>query len=320
MIGAMVYEVKALIEAYTLDLLEVIARITYAAKFVLQVFVLPALHWYQRLVRYLPPFSATFKARRAASAIAKHNRTTGNLYPPWPVLQLPTLEENGNLGNMPRSQLVRASTPWIQRWRVPFFQFGDNALLLSRFKLHYWLRTDEYTLTLAQRMKQRAGLNLPILRGVDLESSDKGQESWTRADDSATAGRLFCVLAFARHAALRRATPVVFRQTNPDGLVGYAQAMIYNANPQRPNPGGGMQPCVGFDTLNWLEPVLDYSNPPDDGSNRPIPFVPEPLVRINWQAKLVPTTRLGEALLVQTGQTGKVIRRTWAGLPLSHSH
>src|SRR5262249_33554565 len=146
-------------------------------------------------------------------------------------------EERTNLRNIPRSQLVRASTPWIQYWRVPFLRFGEHALMLSRFKMHYWDRTDLYTRTLAQRMKQRAGVNLPILRGLDVDRIERGREEWPRAEGSRTADQLFCLIGFAHHGSLRRAAPRVFRQTNPDGLVCYAQAMIYNANPQQ-GPAG----------------------------------------------------------------------------------
>src|SRR5262249_14401359 len=151
---------------------------------------------YQRPLLFLVPP----KAENAAVAVAKHNRTAGSLFPgvmhnfSLPLLQLPVEEERTNLRNIPRSQLVRASTPWIQYWRVPSLGFGEHALMLSRFKMHYWARTDLYTRTLAQRMKQRAGVNLPILRGLDVDRIEKGREEWTRAEGSRTADQLFCLI------------------------------------------------------------------------------------------------------------------------------
>ena len=200
--------------------------------------------------------------------------------------------------------------------------------LLARFKVHYWQRTDEFTLTLTRRLKQRGGLlavNPYILEGLDLDRIDKGQEAWTKASGSREADKLFGVIGFAHRRKPKIAAGGIFRQSNPDGLVGYAQGMIYNANPQprggAASAGAGWQPVVGWDTLNWAGPVPEYPGTQPSGPDPTIPDVPEPKIRINWQTKLVPTTRLAESIPFQQGELGRVVRRTpWWFTPLSGTH
>ena len=104
----------------------------------------------------------------------------------------------------------------------------------------------------------------------------------------------------------------VFRQTNPNGMAAYAQAFTYNANPNPRTTGGGFQPGVSYDTLNWLNAVRDHpgQRPLDDDTYSPVPNVPEPRIRVNWQVKLVPATRVTDSIWFQQGDLGTVMRRT----------
>jgi hypothetical protein len=201
-------------------------------------------------------------------------------------------------------------------------QFGENALLLSRFKAAYFQRTDEFTLTLAQRHKQERGVNLLILQGLNTDGTDKTNEPWTTADGSRTADKMFATIGFARRPRPPLNAANLFRQGNPDGIVAYAQVMIYNANPEQLGtpPGAGVQPTAGWDTLGWITQVPEWSQT-DTSGDPAIPDVAEPLIRIAWQSKLVPTTRLHESIFWQQGDLGKVLRRTPAFFtPLAGTH
>jgi hypothetical protein len=327
---AMVFETKVYLEWLTLDLLELIARGLMPLKKGMQSAVVPGLHGLNRLVTLQTPW----KMERLAEDVGQHNAAEGSLFPgflknpSYPLLGLPVRQEPVSLRQEAKSQLVRTSTPWIQYWRLPMLRFGEKALLLARFKVHYWQRTDEFTLTLTRRLKQGGGLlavNPYILEGLDLDRIDKGQETWTQASGSREADRLFGVIGFAHRRKPKIAAGGIFRQSNPDGLVGYAQGMIYNANPQpragAATAGAGWQPVVGWDTLNWAGPVPEYPGAGPNGPDPTIPTVPEPRIRINWQTKLVPTTRLAESIPFQQGELGRVVRRTpWWFTPLSGTH
>ena len=142
----------------------------------------------------------------------------------------------------------------------------------------------------------------------DTQHGHKGEEPWTKRGGSRLAERRFMLMGFAHRPAPSMTSPAIYKQPNRDGLVAYAQAMLYNANEQTLVAPGGYQPQVGWDTLNWKYPV-DQSGAYefDHGSASagslwppPLPFVgqgsaPNPVIMLNWQAKLVPVTRLREA-------------------------
>jgi hypothetical protein len=269
---------------------------------------------------------APLKAENAARDVAQRSNTEGWLYPgatiqpSYPLLHLPVKREPGTLSQHPeRSQLVRASTPWIQYWRVPILSFGEQALLLSRFRHFYHARTDEFTLLLAKRQKESGiHVNLLILEDLEQEAAgkDKGQEPWTKRNGSARADELFATIGFAHRRRHTMNSSSIFRQTNPDGLVAYAQVMLYNANPQPLGQGGrGQQPVVGYDTLNWENAVPEAANPGYNANTNvsPIPSIAEPKIHINWRSRLVPTTRLGAKVI---GQPEDVGSRVMHGIPL----
>jgi len=331
--AAMVFEGKALQEWLTLELVRGIATITMPVKKLLQWAVVPGLYLYTCAVAgavpgvSLPlpiPGVAASKAEDAAAELGRNHAAEATLFPGLktntsiPVLALPLTPEPRTLRHPERSQLVRASTPWIQRWRIKWMEFGESALLMSRFKCHYKKWTDHFTLELAKRAKQQTLVNLLVIRELDIDGRDKTHEPWAEPDGSgsATADRLFAVIGFARRPPPGIAALGYFRQPNPDGFVAFAQGMVYNANPHKQGANRpGWQAVAGWDTLNWDSEVPEYPGPNPKGETCPIPRVPEPRVKLNWRAKLVPTTRLPASVLWQRGELGEVMRRTPVVLP-----
>jgi hypothetical protein len=147
----------------------------------------------------------------------------------------------------------------------------------------------------------------------EMLSTGKGFESWT--NDTANADRLFSVIGFAHRPSPKPFADRVFIQPNPDGCVGYAQAIIWNANLQDPNnTPAKLQPQVGWDTLNWSRPVADshsYEYPEDPGQWKDRHDW-APMIRVNWQAKLVPVSadRLQDAANNVSPPVSNVMQRT----------
>jgi hypothetical protein len=310
-IPAMVFEGKALQESYTLDALEYLAKAVAPVKKSLVSAFVPGLHRYSQLV----VLQAPLQMEKAAEEVGTRNGATGRLYPglknfSLPLLQMPVTQEPAQPRRWQHSQLVRASTPWVQHWRVPVLQFGEDALLLSRFKCAYWDRTDEYTKTMTDRLRKDHSVRLYIVEGWTPDGTAKGRETWTRADGSREADKLFCVLGFAHRPAPTVTSFGIFRQANPHGTAAYAQGMAYNANPQSPGGSSAYQPQVGWDTLNWDNRVREFPGERPRDDSYPVPTVEEPRVRVNWQAKLVPTTRLAESIWWQKDDLGRVLRHT----------
>jgi hypothetical protein len=187
--------------------------------------------------------------------------------------------------------------------------FGEQVLLLSRFKAHYWDRTDEFTLKLTARLhlgKSKAseggravlGVRPFVVKGWGPGLPKKGEEAWTKAEGSRRADELFGTVAFASRPALPLTSAAIFRRTNPDGLTAFAQAMVYNGNPQSPGGPADLQPQVGWDTLNWANRVKEFPGDRPGDDSYPVPSVERPRIKLNWQAKLVPVSRLNEPVFL----------------------
>lgn len=312
---ALVFEGKVYQEAKVLDLVQSAATYTRPVRKTVETAVMPALAYYARAVAIATPF----KMDTAADEVGQQNLVEGKLYPTitnirypllQPLLRLPLTLEPARPRVPVRSQLLRAATPWVQYWRVPWLQFGEDALLLSRFKCHYWDRTDRYALLLADRFRNERGVRLYHLDGYDPDRQEKGSERWQTAGGSREADRMFAVVGLAHRGPLPVAGLGVFRQTNPDGMAAYAQAFVYNANPNPRTTARGFQPVVSYDTLNWVNRVRDHPGQGPTDDTYPVPSVPEPRVRLNWQVKLVPATRVTDSIWFQKGALGKVMRRT----------
>ncbi|MBC8115466.1 MAG: hypothetical protein H7062_13865 [Candidatus Saccharimonas sp.] len=271
----------------------------------------------------------------AASVVGEAQGTTGSLFPGMaiqpsqPALRLPVVPEPRRfpVERLDRSQLVRASTPWVQHWRLPLLQLGERSLRLGRFKSHYVESTQNETLKQAEAAKE-AGVNLLVLDDYQPISMEKGTEPWTRADGSRLCDERFAVVGFAYRSAPLRMGPAYFQNVNRDGIAAFAQAMAYNANPQRPESHpAGIQVEVGWDTLNWLGadvPEWELGNDPNPGGDTRVSYfrqrAPLPRIALNWQTLLTPTTRIEAAAESQAGPLGIILQRTSVDLPLARTH
>ncbi len=321
--AALAFEVKVYQECKTLDALEQMAQKLETIKEKLRDTVVPALYKYQTVLVNAAPFQAV----AAANATASPNLTDVSLYPPWPLLQLPVMTEPDSV-SVERSQLMRATTPWVQWWRQPWIDFGKDALLLSRFGKYFEDRSTQYTLSIIKKQRDDNDIKLYVMKPDPQGSGNtypKTYEPWTYAAQSSQVDQMFTVVGMAHRRAAIVAGSGIFRQENPQGMVCYAQAMFYNANPQRRGSGDdNTQPTAGWDTLNWDGTVAipEYPGPAPQSDDTSIitPSTPQPLIRLNWQSKLVPTTRLTEASAFQRGAIGDVLRRTIPESPLGRTH
>jgi hypothetical protein len=315
--SALVFETKVYEESQLLDGLVKMAKGLQKPKEILRGLV-PVLNAYQSALVAAAPF----KALDAANLTQGPNLVDAvSLYPSMPLitLNLPVEMEDAN-GSVERSQLMRATTPWVQWWRQPWITFGRDALILSRFATYYETRSTQYTLSIVQKLKQKDSVNLYVMS--NRFGQPKTYEPWTSALGTPLADKMFTVVGFAhRPPPNRRPSGNIFREDNPDGMLCWAQAMFYNANAQVPGSGDGdWQPTAGWDTLNWNGPVPEYPGPVPSGDPTPTPTTPQPMIRLNWQCKLVPMTRLTEASQAQGGATGRILSRTFTESPLSRTH
>jgi hypothetical protein len=349
--AAWAFEFKVWSESKTLDVVEDVAKglKDLRVEKTIREGIVPFLYKYQDgFVNggLDPTFSTPWKAKDAAEATQAPNLADEvSLYPTWPFLQLPVMKNKDfDTNNPQRSQLMRATTPWVQWWRQEWIDFGKDALLLSRFAYQFERFSTRYSLDIVNSLLNDKHIYLYVMSNPDPQGQGKTFEPWTYADQpngdtggragSKMADRMFCVVGMAHRPAPPVASPFVgtsalFRQENAGGMACYAQAMFYNANPQIRNSGTqDLQPIAGWDTLNWgvdnqNQPVRvpEYPGPVPPGDDTPTPTTPQPIIRLNWQSKLVPTTRLVEAtayqVLLQPGLTSNVLRRAQTELPLN---
>ncbi len=153
-------------------------------------------------------------------------------------------------------------------------------------------------------------IRLFVLSGLNEVNAAKGKEAWNddrnRRDATLKADHLFCQFAAARTQKQSVASGMFFRQENPQGFACVAQSMVYNANEKSMMTGGGgvlglgkdRQPRVTWDTLNWVGFVPEYEKTwiatAILGSVADIfqQGISQPEIRLNWQAKLTPVTRI----------------------------
>jgi hypothetical protein len=192
-----------------------------------------------------------------------------------------------------KSQWVRATYPWVNHWRAPIRSVMDGGLTLSMASAWYLHWSNRYTLAKTHEFRTQQNQRLTMYVMIDSEKHGKGNEPWTRAAGSARADELFCVVGFAHQPVRTLAMPRVFGKppSNSKGMVAFSQAMLYNANQQGPLTGsGGLQPDLGWNTLNWKSPVRDGSHAYEYGQG--VDDSDEPVIHLNWQTKLTPVTRL----------------------------
>lgn len=296
---AFVVEMYCLAEWIVLELLEFIAGNEVVLRIREHIFtqMLPAAGRYEGLVvSEVPRLAGT-----AAQEIARRNHAQeGTLYPKPSQLHLPVIRESAQINAdatvFARSQIVRATYPWVLFNRRPIIKF-TSWMIFSRTPRWYHEFTHKFTRTMGQQFYREDNSSpyehcLYVMENHDPQR--KGEEPWTT--DSRLADQLFTVVGLAHRQPPRIVSPGVFGQPNPEGLVAYAQAIFYNANAQSSKDTGRRQREVGWDTLNWTPPTGTnnaWEYPPhyeDDWGGQG-----QPKIKLNWQAKLVPVTRLKEA-------------------------
>ena len=331
MIAAVLVETKIWSEWEILDGVEAVAKDISKIKKLILGMMIPAVYDYTLAQKLVTPF----RAENAADEVGKYHQATGKLFPGFkknfslPLLGLPVVHEPASMDQrvLPKSQLVRASVPWVQHWRLPILRFASHLLTLSRFKTFYVAHTQIESLEQAKRAKANKKINLLVMKGLVKAKMEKGQEDWTTSEGSRRADRLFCVMGFADREAPSMTAPSFFDTVNKDGMVCFAQGMFYNANPQKPRSSQDKQTEIGWDTLNWLGrevPEWQGGEDPEPDGNTSVSYfsnrAPEPVIQLNWQSMLVPSTRIAESVLWQTDRLGRILDRTTVDRPISRTH
>lgn len=203
------------------------------------------------------------------------------------------------------TQLVRSTFPWVVYHRLPVWESLKQLAPLSKAEKYYVEYTAGYTRDLCDRYQtDEHDLGLYVIQGYP--APDKGYELWTqsRSEADRTFGTLV-VIHLNPDSVI--GSPAVFQQHFPSGQVFYAEALSYNANPEKrhacrinlrckritPN----RQANVGYDTLQWQASGKSESGSSKspwelvaktDAGGQPDPEFPR--IRLNWQAKLVETS------------------------------
>lgn len=166
---SLIWQGKIIQEWVLLRAMEIAAIGVKSVKKGIQTGVIPNLYIHSCKVAGAVPFvpvplpipgDAAKKAEKAATDVGKRHDTDVSLFPGLereksvPLLALPVVPEPSKVNDLAKSQLVRASTPWVQWWRVSWMRFGDLFLTLSRFKCHFKKWSDEYTPELADRARR----------------------------------------------------------------------------------------------------------------------------------------------------------------------
>lgn len=225
------------------------------------------------------------------------------------------------------SQWVRASVPNLDELRAPILGLFKQHLKKSRAAKHFEKWTNRYVLVYAWKFRSGYRLEKQATNSATWSNSEKpvgmlvlddtfpdqtphkGEQNWTSADaaSQSKAEALFTVLGIAQRDYEPLFSTSVFGSPHPNGITTVSHAMVYNANySTNPTAPRDTQPRFGWDTLNWR---LESYDAPEWGSpakERPASWPWEvfrsnqqrSLVKLNWQAKLVPVTatRLQNAL------------------------
>lgn len=245
--------------------------------------------------------AAPINVKRAHEQLAELSKSDIALYPGTIAKFnfVPVESESKNIDEK-NSMLMKAAWPHVVYWRqkpvstYKYVFFGTSA------SSSYEDWTKDYATPKTKEARNKLNnwrLNLQVLEGRD-SPTHLGRESWTTSNGSDKADELFSFVGFAR-----RYPPLfgVHYQSAPrkQGIAAYAQAMTYNANPQRPSRLSSFQQTVGWHTLNWSNSVPEYSTDKESA----------PTVSLGWNAKLVPATRMQDAkLLFDPLWKGKVTR------------
>ncbi len=252
-------------------------------------------------------------------------------------LSIRSIPQRMNQDQERATQWVSAAYPHTDGFRAPILAWLRKWAPKSRAAEHFEKWSNRYTLVKAWQFRsgyrpQKSGstrvrwnktatpLRMFVMKDSFRGSQNrKGREPWTGTSPRGLqlAEEYFTVIGVAH----RDYEPVFSSRLYPapagTGLTAYAQAIFYNANPQRLASGSAQtQPQLGWDTLNWdpgirvpqwAAPALRSAPkwPWDafDGSTSQTVAK----VRLNWQARLMPvrTRRLEQAAVTVSGDTRK---------------
>ena len=288
-----------------LDRMEKSARQSLSARRAIERDLIGSIMKYQDdVMRDIPLLSS-----KAAIKIGELHRTKGASFPGKPELPVEPEKYHASKSNhenrMAKTQIVRASYPWVLFDREPIISQCQLKLKLSNSAEFYREWSDYYTTERSLHVYQSLNKQLKVIR--DNRLPDKGTELWTH--DSKNTDKHFSVIGFAYEKNQMPIGLPVLKPQNTAGLVTTAQAITYNANPQKPaQTSGRFQPEIGWDTLNWKTPVrssMAFEYP------QSIPFSAScPRIEINWQTKLVPVTAYLDKSVGDTpSEVSSVIRR-----------
>jgi hypothetical protein len=289
-------ELAVLAEWRTLSELEAQGRQCRAAKDYLLSQSIPALLTESdRIVR-----NRGLEAAGEAQSLGAAHHFQGGLWPSVPSLPVQTeavdLTDPNPAGGLQDAQIVQAAWPWVLYDRQPVLERLQGLTISSAAALY-----DSWTVATTARLAGRIYLqtNRALFVLADSASDRKGFEPWT--SDSRLADRRFGLMALAYRPAPVPLAEAIFPGPIPEGQLAHTQAMLYNALPNHPEPGDrGLQPRIGWDTLNWSVRVARY--PATD-------TVVLPEVQPGWRARLVPVTLLDDAALDLPGPFQRPVQR-----------
>lgn len=216
------------------------------------------------------------------------------------------------------SQWIQATMPPLDQLRAPILGLMQKHLKKSKAAEHYEKWTNRYALIAAwrfrsgQRLKRSSQttadwsvaaepMGLLVLVGSYADDvSRKGSESWRERSTSSQqkAEALFTVLSMSHRSYKPLFSPTIFEAPNSNGVTTFALGMLYGATP-RSQTSPNYQPELGWDTLAWHaggSGVAKWGSPANVASAA-WPWevfnnsAGQSLVKLNWQAKLMPVTK-----------------------------
>lgn len=243
------------------------------------------------------------------------------------------------------TQWVRATMPSLDQMRAPILGLMKQHLKKSLAAEHFEKWTNRYALIAAWKFRsgqrlQRSGtasaswskqqdpLGMLVMQGSYRASVPrKGLETWTGTSSAAQAEAesMFTILGVAHRPFEPLFSSTVFPAPQNHGLTTVGLGMLYNANLQSSTSSGNDQPLLGWDTLNWdaaAAPLIEWGAPASQAATRwPWELFDaadaNPLVKLNWQAKLMPVTK---SRLEQLASEGKLQDGPLAAVELAIDH
>lgn len=287
-----------------LERMEVTARRDLHHRIQLESLLLARILQYQEeVLRDVPLLSS-----ETAKTLAEMNHSKGLIFPTKPGLPLEheqyTASQSNHRSSMARTQVVRATYPWVVFDRGPIL-LNTSWMKASGTSTFYHKWTDHDTTERCLNYYESHDNPMLVIKLNKLP--EKGTESWTT--DPHDTDTLFSVIGFAYERSPRPFGMPALKRQNEAGLVTYAQALTYNANIQKTDKAAaGFQPEVGWDTLNWQSPVISsmaYEYPTKVAIS-----LHSPKISLNWQSKLVPVTAyLDESVGTLPASVSSVMKR-----------